>query len=68
MTNKNTPPIRLNEDFISLLDKAQVNRIKLGIDKKTIGYPRMSKLIERYFKLLSEDKYIEFINMEEQNA
>jgi len=67
MTNKNTPPIRLDDEFISFLERAQLNRIKTDIDFKTIGNPRMSALIVKYFKL-NNNRYLELINMEEQNA
>ncbi len=65
MKDNNVPPIRLSPDFIPFLEKAQLNRIKSDIDKKTIGNPRMSSLIVKYFKL-NNDRYLELINMEEQ--
>lgn len=64
MTNNNTPPMRLHDNFITFLEKAQANRVKMEIDKKTIGNPRMSKILERYFKL-NNDRYVELIKMEE---
>ena len=67
MTNKNTPPIRLDDGFISFLEKAQLNRIKMDLDFKTIGNPRMSSLIVKYFKL-NNDRYLELIHMEEQKC
>lgn len=66
MTNKNTPPIRLSEEFIPFLEKAQTNRIIIKLDNKTIGNPRMSKIIVNYFKL-NDDSYKELIKMKEIN-
>jgi hypothetical protein len=67
MTNKNTPPIRLDEEFIPFLEKAQLNRIIIELDNKTIGNPRMSKIIVNYFKL-NNDRYLELVNMEEEKC
>lgn len=64
MTNSNTPPIRLHEDFIPFLEKAQTNRIITEVDNKTIGHPRMSKIIVKYFKI-NNDRYMELIKMKE---
>ena len=62
----NTISIRLDEDFVKFAEKAQTNRIKAGTDKKTIGNPRLSKLIVKYFKL-NNDRYLEFMKMENKD-
>ena len=68
MAKLNINPIRLDKDFIPFLEKAQLNRVReTRVDKRTIGNPRMSRLIVRYFKL-NNDRYLELVNMEEQNA
>jgi len=67
VTKKNINPIRLDESFIPFLEKAQLNRIITEVDNKTIGNPRMSKLIVTYFKL-NNDRYLELIKMEEQKC
>jgi len=72
MTNKNISPIRLSEEYMGFSDKLQTNRVKLGVDKKTIGHRITSKLIDRYFKM-NNDRYLELANMsielvEEKNA
>jgi len=66
MTNRNTPPMRFNEGFKLFIEKAQLNRVKIETDRKTIGNPRMADLIVRFFKF-NNDQYLELINMEEKN-
>lgn len=68
MTNKDTPSVRLHESFIPFLEKAQTNRVReISVDEKTIGNPRMTKLIVDYFKS-NNNRYLELLNMEEQNG
>ena len=66
MVNKSSA-IRLSDEFIAFSEKAQTNRVLQGMDKKTIGHPDLSKLIVKYFKL-NNDRYLEFINMENKNG
>lgn len=61
-----TSSIRLDGEFIAFAEKAQNNRVKAGTDEKTIGNPRLSKLLVKFFKL-NNDRYLEFIMMENKD-
>lgn len=64
---KNNSSIRLTDEFLSFSEKLQTNRVKAEVDKKTIGHPRISKLIVKYFKN-NNDRYLELVKMEEENG
>ncbi len=62
MTN-NSYSIRLDKEYVSFSEKVGINRVKIDIDKKTLGHPQISKLIVKYFKD-HNDRYLELIKME----
>ena len=65
--NKRSNSIRLRESTLEFSEKLQSNRVKLDVDKRSIGNPQAFKLIETYFKL-NNDRYLELVNMENTNA
>jgi len=60
----NTRPFKLSEEFLSFSRRLQKNRVKADIDEETIGHPRTSKIISKYFKL-NNDRYLELVQLAE---
>lgn len=56
--------IRLDEEYLKFSMKAQANRIIAEMDEETIGHPRLSKLIVKFFKSNNE-AYLELIKTKE---
>jgi len=58
---------KLSEDNLKFLNKISLNKIKADKETKKISYDECITRIRKYFKIRN-DRYIEFIHMEETNV
>jgi hypothetical protein len=63
--NKGT--MKISNNFRSFAEKFGQNRVKVGVDVKTIPLCHVPDLIVRYFKS-NNDRYLELVNMELENG
>jgi len=64
---KNKRGLRQSESFIGFLENYASNRVKLGLDKRTMPRCKVADVIVKYFKD-NNDRYLELVNMEVSNG
>lgn len=64
---KNKITMRVSRDFYDFIEKVGANRVKVGIDKRTIPLCQVPDFITRYFKL-NNDRYLELVNLEGEDG
>lgn len=67
MKENNRFPMKVSPEWYEFLENFSANRVKVGMEKRTLPFSRLPDIIIKYFKL-NNDRYLDLVKMEYKNG